>query len=402
MMGNRRLHKIERFHTLGAPESEWLKVSALNLLYPTASPLFQKVGFSILRHSLHGGVREGFGERTLADRRIKKEEPRMVLAGDIGGTKTRLGLFRVRGAHFHRIFEKTFMSQRYKGLEGILRDFVKGRKEIGAACFGVAGPVIDGKVIATNLPWRLDLKSLQKELSLVRVELINDLVANAYGITVLNKNDFEILHPGKKVEGHAALLSAGTGLGQAILFWNGNRYVPSPSEGGHVEFGPRNNLEIGLFQYLFNRFGHVSYERVLSGMGLLHIYHFLRDSKRFGPEPEWLLKKMKREDPSAVISETAQQKKNRICVLALDIFASIYGAAAGNLALQVIAVGGIYIGGGIAPKIIWKLKDGTFMQAFKDKGRLSEFVGQIPVKVIMNDGAALLGAASRAAELLNE
>lgn len=338
----------------------------------------------------------------MVNMRIKREEPRTVLAGDIGGTKTRLGLFRVRGGHFHRIFEKTFMSQRYKGLEGILRDFIRERKEIGAACFGVAGPVIQEKVIATNLPWRLDRKSLQKELSLAKVELINDLVANAYGITVLKKNDFEVLNPGKTEEGNAALLAAGTGLGQAILFWNRNHHVPSPSEGGHVEFGPKTDLEIELFRYLYDRFGHVSYERVLSGIGLLHIYQFLRDSKRCAPEPEWLSKKINREDPSAVISETAQQKKNRICVMALDIFASIYGAAAGNLALQVMAVGGIYIGGGIAPKIIWKLKDGTFMQAFKDKGRLSEFVARVPVKVIMNDGAALLGAASRATDLLKE
>jgi glucokinase len=294
------------------------------------------------------------------------------------------------------------MSQHYKGLGGILRNFIKERKEIEAACFGVAGPVIEEKVIATNLPWRLDRESLQKELSLAKVELINDLVANAYGITVLKKNDFEVLNPGKIEEGHAALLAAGTGLGQAILFWSRSRHVPSPSEGGHVEFGPKNDLEIELFRYLFDRFGHVSYERVLSGAGLLHIYQFLRDSERFGDEPEWLFKKMAQEDPALVISETARLKKNRICMAALDLFSSIYGAAAGNLALQVMAVGGIYIGGGIAPKIVWKLKDGTFMEAFKDKGRLSEFVAHIPVRVIMNEGTALLGAASRAVELLNE
>ena len=174
----------------------------------------------------------------------------MVLAGDVGGTKTRLGLFRVTRRHFRRIFEKTFPSRDYLGLEEILRDFMKEQKEIGAACFGVAGPVIEGKVIATNLPWRLDRQSLQKNLSLEKVELINDLVANAYGIAVLKKNDFEVLNPGKIMEGNAGLLAAGTGLGQAILFWNGSRHLPSPSEGGHVEFGPRNDLEMGLFRYL--------------------------------------------------------------------------------------------------------------------------------------------------------
>ena len=326
----------------------------------------------------------------------------MVLGGDVGGTKTRVGLFRVTRRHTRRIFEKTFINRNYMGLEEILSDFMKEQKEIGAACFGVAGPVIEGKVTATNLPWRLDRQSLQKNLSLEKVELINDLVANAYGIAVLKKKDFEVLNPGKIMQGNAGLLAAGTGLGQAILFWNGSRHVPSPSEGGHVEFGPKNDLEMRLFRYLIDRFGHVSYERVLSGAGLFHIYQFLRDFGRFGHEPEWLSNKIIQEDPPLVISETARLKKNRICVKALDIFASIYGAAAGNLALQVMAVGGVYVGGGIAPKILWKLKDGTFMKAFREKGRLSGFLAHIPVKVIMNEGTALLGAASRAVGLLNE
>jgi glucokinase len=175
--------------------------------------------------------------------------------------------------------------------------------------------------------------------------------------------------------------------------------VPSPSEGGHIEFGPRNHLELELFHYLSDRFDHVSYERVLSGQGLFHVYQFLQDSKRFGSEPSWLCEKMKAEVPAEVISETARLKKNRLCSKALDIFTSIYGAAAGNLALQVMAIGGVYIGGGIAPKIIWKLKDGTFVKAFKNKGRLSHIVAHIPVRVIMNQRTALLGAASRAASL---
>ena len=328
--------------------------------------------------------------------------PQIVLAGDVGGTKTRVGLFRVTGGHFRRVSEKTFVSRDYPGLEQILRDFTKKQKEVGAACFGVAGPVVEGKVIATNLPWRLDRESLQRSLSLEKIDLINDLVANAYGIAVLKKNDFEVLNPGKIIEGNAGLLAAGTGLGQAILFWNGSRHVPSPSEGGHVEFGPKNDLEIGLFRYLIDRFGHVSYERVLSGAGLFHIYQFLRNSKEFGEEPKWLSNKIIQEDPALVISETARLRKNRICTAVLDIFVSIYGAAAGNLALQVMAVGGVYVGGGIAPKIVWKLKDGTFMKAFREKGRLSGFLAHIPVKVIMNEGTALLGAASRAVELLNE
>jgi glucokinase len=331
---------------------------------------------------------------------MKILEPKMILAGDVGGTKTRLGLFSILKDNYRFIFEKSFPSKNYKKLEIIVRDFLKGQKKIGAACLGVAGPVINGMAKATNLPWVINTKSLQKELCLEKVGLINDLVANAYGIFVLKKNDFETLNAGKIQKGNAALLSAGTGLGEAILFWDGKHHIPSPSEGGHIEFGPKNSLEIQLLQYLFDRFGHVSYERILSGEGLFHIYQFLRDSKRLGTEPEWLSNKIQQEDPAVVISETAQLKKNRLCVMALDMFTSIYGSAAGNLALQVMAVGGIYMGGGIAPKIIWKLKDGTFMKAFGNKGRLSEVAANIPVKVIMNDRAALLGTAYYAMKLL--
>jgi glucokinase len=325
-----------------------------------------------------------------------------ILAGDIGATKTSLGIFEVVGDYPRLIFEKTYLSKNYNGLENILIDFMRGQKGIVAACFGVAGPVTEEVIIATNLPWWIDIQSLRKLLPFKKMEVINDLVANAYGISVLKKSDFEILNAGKTKKGNQALISAGTGLGEAILFWDGQHHVPSPSEGGHSEFGPRNLLEMRLFHYLSQLFDHISYERVLSGEGLFHIYQFLRDSKKFGSEPSWLQAKMKGEDPAEVISEMARLKKNRLCMKALDLFSSIYGAAAGNVALQVMAIGGVYVGGGIAPKIIWKLKDGTFMKAFKNKGRLSHIVAHIPVKVIMNEKTALLGAASCAANLLNE
>ena len=331
---------------------------------------------------------------------IQGSKSQLILAGDVGGTNTRLGLFEITRGRFRLLSEKTYLSKNYKGLENILVNFLKGQREIVAACFGVAGPVTEEVIVATNLPWWIDIQSLQKLLSLKKVEVINDLVANAYGISVLKKADFEILNAGRIRKGTQALISAGTGLGEAILFWDGKQYVPSPSEGGHAEFGPRNHLETELFNYLSDRFDHVSYERVLSGEGLFHIYQFLRDSKRFGSEPSWLSEEMKGEDPPEVISEMARHRKSKLCWKALDLFTSIYGAAAGNLALQVMAVGGVYVGGGIAPKIIWKLKDGTFMKAFKDKGRLSRIVAQIPVKVIMNERTALLGAASRATSLL--
>ena len=338
----------------------------------------------------------------MAGLRMKGSKSQLILAGDVGGTNTRLGLFEVAGHRLRLLSEKTYPSKRYKGLENILVTFLKEQRKIAAACFGVAGPVTEEVIIATNLPWWIDIQSLRKVAPFEKIEVINDLVANAYGISLLRKSDFEILNVGKARKGTQALVSAGTGLGEAILFWDGKQFVPSPSEGGHAEFGPRNHLEMELFNYLSERFDHVSYERVLSGEGLFHIYQFLKDSKRFGLEPSWLSGKMQPEDPTEVISEMAHLKKNRLCVKALNLFISIYGAAAGNLALQVMAIGGVYIGGGIAPKIIWKLKDGTFMKAFKHKGRLSRIVAQIPVRVIMNERTALLGAASRAMALLKE
>jgi glucokinase len=333
-------------------------------------------------------------------RNTQRKTPRLVLAGDVGGTNTRLGLFEIGRGRLRPLSEKTYPSKNYKGLENILVDFLRDQRAIAAACFGIAGPVTEEVIVATNLPWWVDIQSLQKLLSLKKVEAINDLVANAYGVSVLKKKDFESLNVGRPKKGNQALISAGTGLGEAILFWDGKQHVPSPSEGGHAEFGPRNRLEMELFNYLSERFDHVSYERVVSGEGLYHIYQFLKDSRRFGAEDSWLSEKMKGEDPAEVISETARLKKSRLCVKALDLFVSIYGAAAGNLALQVMAVGGVYIGGGIAPKIIWKLRDGTFVKAFKDKGRLSRIVTQIPVRVILNERTALLGAASRAMVLL--
>jgi len=326
----------------------------------------------------------------------------LILAGDVGGTKTRLGLFRVSRNKSRLLTSESFRSNAYNGLEEIIKAFLQSRERISAASFGVAGPVINGIAVATNLPWTISEQSLKKVLSLNRLSLINDLVANAYGIEVMQKKDFVVLNTGKNVSGNRAILSAGTGLGAAIMFWDGKQHIPSASEGGHVEFGPKNRLELDLLKYLFEQFGHVSYERILSGDGLIHIYQFLKDAQRFGKEPVWLTARMEQEHTAAVITEAARLGKCMLCVRALDFFASIYGAAAGNLALQVMATGGVYIGGGIAPKIIWKLKDGSFIKAFKDKGRLSSLVKRIPVKVIMNDNAALFGAAEFATRLFDK
>jgi glucokinase len=325
---------------------------------------------------------------------------RLLLAGDIGGTKTRLGIFRVSNGTPILIKEATYTSRDHESLKNVIDVFLSQPQAIDAACFGVAGPVLKGVAGATNLPWQMKTVRLKRTLRTDKVELINDLVANAYGLQVLEKRDLVILNPGRRGTGNAALLSAGTGLGAAILFWNGKDHIPLPSEGGHVEFGPAYRLELDLLKYLFERFGHVSYERVLSGAGLYNIYQFVKDSGQFGREPSWLTEQLRTGDPPAIIARTAQLGRNRPCTKALDLFVSIYGAAAGNLALQVMAVSGVYLGGGIAPKIIGKLRDGTFMKAFRDKGRLAGIVSRIPVKVIMNEKTALLGAASRAAQLL--
>ena len=236
--------------------------------------------------------------------------PQQVLAGDIGGTQSRLGLFRIIGDALQLKFEKTYLSKNYNGLKKILKDFLSGEEEIASACFGVAGPVTSRTIRTTNLPWWIHLDSLQIELSTLKVEVINDLVAHAYGIFMMEKKDFQTLNTGQRKNGNVGILSAGTGLGEAILFWNGKRHMPSPSEGGHVEFGPRNDLEMELLQYLAGHFVHVSYERILSGTGLHHIYQFLRDSKRFGREPEWLSREMKQKDPAVVISEMARLKRS--------------------------------------------------------------------------------------------
>ncbi len=330
----------------------------------------------------------------------KATRPALILAGDIGGTKTRLGLFHVSDAVVRLITSATYPSKVYRCLENVIDKFLQGQEPVEAASFGVAGPVVNGIAIATNLSWKISEASLARFLGIKKVSLVNDLVANAYGIDIMTRKDFTILNEGRGAVGNRALLSAGTGLGAAFMFWNGKRYVPFPSEGGHVEFGPRNYRELALFQYLQERYGHVSYERILSGTGLFNVYQFLRDSNKSEKEPAWMASKMAKEDPAEVIATAARRKVSRLCVGALDLFASVYGAAAGNLALQFMATGGIYIGGGIAPRIVWKLKDGTFIKAFKDKGRLSAIVESIPVRIIMNDRAALQGAALHAARIL--
>lgn len=318
----------------------------------------------------------------------------MILAGDIGGTYTRLALFNFEGEQPELVVMDVFPSQKYESLYAIVQKFVDlYTPQIEYACFGVAGPVKHGRSETSNLTWVVDAHQLSSQLGLERVGLINDLEASAYGIPVLESKDFFVLNEGiPDPSGNAALISAGTGLGEAGLHWEGDHYQPLPSEGGHADFASRNELEIELFLYLLKQYRHVSFERVLSGPGLYNIYRFLRETGR-GDEPAWLTEQIRHEDPSSVITRLALDRSCDLCVRALDIFVSIYGAEAGNLALKFKATRGVFVGGGIAPKIIQKLKDLTFMKAFVGKGRMKSLLEDIPVRVILNDKLGLLGAA---------
>lgn len=323
----------------------------------------------------------------------------MVLAGDIGGTNTRLAFFEGTSDHLTSVATEIFPSRNHAGLEEIVKVFIAKHKNTpGAACFGIAGAIRDGVVEATNLPWVVRVKTLVADLDIAKISLINDLAANAHGIALLSESDFVSLSTGVPVRGgNRALISAGTGLGEAGLLAEADgSYRPFPSEGGHVDFAPTNDLEIELLRYLMGRFGHVSYERVLSGPGLYNIYQFLRDTGR-AQEPTWLAEAIAQGDPTVAVSKCGIEGTAEIGVQALDIFVAIYGAAAGNLSLQVVATGGAFIGGGIAPKIISKLKGPAFLQAFQAKGRLSSLLKDIPVRVITNDKTALLGAGRVAA-----
>lgn len=351
----------------------------------------------------------------------------MILAGDIGGTKTNLALYDWPTERVEPVRVETFHSADYKSLEEILEEFLTPPKpptlldeidaapsesdetageslpeepvKLTAACFGVAGPVIENHAQTTNLPWVVDGAAIAKRFAIPRVQLLNDLEATAYGILLLRPDEVEVLNPGTppKKRQALALIAAGTGLGEAILFWDGKSYRPMPSEGGHTDFAPNNDYEIELLRYLRSQFLHVSYERILSGPGLLAIYEYVRDTKK--NEPTWLAEKIKVGDPAAEIAEAGLKGQAEIAKQSLELFASIYGAEAGNLALKSLSLDGVYVAGGMAPKLIKKLQDGTFMKAFVNKGRYKRLLSNMPVKVVMNQQTALLGAASVAAAL---
>lgn len=314
----------------------------------------------------------------------------MILAGDIGGTGSRFGWFEISEDRPQPVAVAKYASREHTRLEDIVARFLAEHPgEVDAACLGIAGPVLGGEVITPNLPWHIRAGSLARLLGLREVSLINDLEANAYGAAALPESDFETLQQGASdPRGNAGIISAGTGLGQAGFYFDGARLRPFASEGGHVDFAPQSDLEIELLRFLRAKFGHVSYERVLSGPGLVNLFDFLRATGR-GEESAALAGEIS----ASVIANAALAGTSSRAGAALELFVHLYGAEAGNLALKMKATRGVLIGGGIAPKIIAKLREPQFLAAFLDKGRMRPLLEQMPVRVILNDRCALLGAA---------
>lgn len=316
------------------------------------------------------------------------------LAADIGGTKTHLNIYQIENEKLIVVKDQKYKSHEHPNLESIVQDFLKDfNGHIERACFGIAGPIHDQVCKATNLPWVVDGKKMQKELKIDKVFLINDLEANAYGIKKLNPEDFFVLNKGEaSSKGNLALISAGTGLGEAGFYFDGKETHPFPSEGGHADFAPRDAVEIELLKYLQGKYGHVSYERILSGPGFFDLYLFYTECLKF-PKCAKVESREVKSDPSRIISEAAIEGKDKTCEEVMHRFVSIYGAESGNLALKFLALGGVYIGGGIAPKILEKMKNGPFLSSFINKGRFEGVLKNIPIKVILDENTALKGAA---------
>jgi len=317
-----------------------------------------------------------------------------VLAGDIGGTKTSLAIFEVDGTRLEVLAQEKYPSHQYGSLDEIVKQFVAKQDHVcDWASFGVAGPVHNGQAKTTNLAWLVDAQRLADEIGFRKVWLMNDLEANAWGISALEEKDFCVLNEGKPdPAGNAAIIAAGTGLGQAGLYWNGEDLRPFACEGGHSDFAPTSDLEIELLKHLRQSYAHVSWERVVSGMGLGDIYEFLCDYRDV-KTPAWLAEEMKSGDQAAAISKAAQDSRCPVCSETLDLFVYLYGVEAGNLALKIMATSGVYIGGGIAPKNLDRFQEDCFLKGFFSKGRMESLMRDMPVKVILNQRTALYGSA---------
>jgi glucokinase len=324
----------------------------------------------------------------------------MILAGDVGGTKTNLGLFRREGGKLVSSREESFSSQEFPSLEEMIAEFLsRGRQKVDRAAVGVAGPVVGGRSHVVNLRWPVDSKRLARSLGLARADLLNDLEANAWGIPELPPRKLLNLTPGLRPgPGNAALIAAGTGLGMAILFRDGDRFRPSATEGGHQEFAPRDDLEIDLLRFMRRRHGRVSTERIVAGPGFSAIYQFLLDHG-WGKESKLMAKRLAgADDPNGVISAAGLGDEDPVARKTLELFVSLFGSAAGDLALVAKSTAGVFVGGGIAPKILPMLRTGAFLRSFRDKGRLSPLLERMPVKVILEPRTALIGAAACAAQ----
>ncbi|HEY8902797.1 MAG TPA: glucokinase [Chthoniobacterales bacterium] len=332
-------------------------------------------------------------------------EPKLLLAGDVGGTKTNLAIFQMNeeSGSLQLLRNKRYVSAEFDSLNAIaLRFLGKGDEKIHSACFGVPGPVRNNRAQPTNLKWEVDALTLRTDLGITSVHLLNDLAANAYGITELAPEDFETLQDGvKSASGNRCVVSPGTGLGEAGLYWDGHKYRVWACEGGHSDFAARSEIEVELLRYLQARFGHVSAERVISGQGLTNIYAFLRDSGH-GEQQADVAEEMKTDDIAKVITKYAEAGTCPMCMQTVEIFAHALAMEAANFALKAMATGGVYLGGGVPAKLLWKLKAPAFREAFNAKGRLEPLMESMPVKVILNDQAALLGAARYALDMLEE
>jgi glucokinase len=324
----------------------------------------------------------------------------VLLAGDVGGTKTVLALFEPAADRPVCVREETLPSREFATLEAAIDRFLGAgpRAPVDAACIGIAGPVVDGRCVTTNLPWIVDERVLATEIPVRRARLLNDLEATAHGTFALRPDEVATLQAGTPRDGNVVVIAAGTGLGEAIIVAQGERRVVIATEGGHADFAARGEVEEELLRYLRKEFGRVSYERILSGPGLVNVYRFLRDTGAAPESPE-VAAAMRERDPAAVVTEYGMRGADRLCVGALEIFVSVYGAEAGNLALKALATGGVIVAGGIAPRMLARLSAGGFVSAFRDKGRLSPLLEAMPVRVALDPKTALHGAARVALSL---
>lgn len=319
----------------------------------------------------------------------------MILAGDLGGTKAILAVFEENVGFETPLIKQSLPSRNFQNFYDLLKDFLSQHQKLSIkkASFGVAGPILKGVASISNLGWQIEEAKLKEILNTNQVKLLNDLESMSYGILLLKEKDLETLNPGNPIaNGNIAVLAAGTGLGEAFLVWNEGHYQAIASEGGHVDFAPQNEVEMELLKFLWNKLGHVSYERVVSGIGISNIYEFVKKYRNY-QEPSSLSVRFQNEDPNVVITELGMAGTNPICEETLNIFISAYGAEAGNLALKVMSTRGVFIGGGIAPKILQKFKENFFMDSFLNKGRFVNVLKNFPVKIILNQDAALIGAA---------